>query len=256
MCGQGRVTTMELTSVQIILLLVAQGVLSLAMAIGLVALALRGSRQLQDRLLFHSKTLNRFAKHVLSDNYQTAMSSKIREALRRELLAELAAEREALAEREQALMLAQTALAAREAALAERSATGDVLLLTTGAERELAELEQAVLAPSSELESSALLAEIADLRQHLAQQDAELHRLRSQLSSAALSREAETLLDAQRKQLEQYQRMQRDMDMCIQVMESELAQTRQTLQKVLKRLREQTERNQQLSRPPTGSSPS
>lgn len=244
---------MELTTLNFILLLIVQAVVSLAMTIGLVALALRGSRQLQDRLLFHSKALNRFAKYVLSDKYQSAMRDKARDAVMQELGAELAEQAHGLELREQALLAATAALEQQRLQLAQDAKTAlplgvpPTIEAADAAERELEQIEQALQSHQVTEESSALLAEIAELRANLDRQNAELARLRGQLSTSDLDENTVQLMEAQRKQLEQYERMQRDMDMCVQVMEQELEQARQNLQKVVAKLRQQTDRNKELA---------
>lgn len=243
---------MELTTLNLILILIAQALVSLAMTIGLIALAMRGSRKLQDRLLFHSKALNRFAKYVLSDNYQNAMREKARDAVLQELNADLAEQALQMEQREQALQLANEELQRQQQQLAETlaaqpaSATADNADLLTEDE-ELAAMEQELESHQSAEQSSALLAEIAELRSSLDKQNAELARLRAQVSMQDANADVVELVDVQRKQLEQYQRMQRDMDMCVQVMEQELAQSRNNLQRALVKLRQQTERNIMLS---------
>lgn len=243
---------MELTTINLVLLLIAQAIVSLAMTIGLVALALRGSRKLQDRLLFHSKALNRFAKYVLSDKYQTAMRDKARDAVLQELNEELAEQANNLELREQALQLAQKELEQRQLLLlkepAESIAAADPAASLSGIEEtELFQLEQSLASHQASAEGSALLAEINELRANLERQNAELARLRAQASASNVDENVSQLLEAQRTQLEQYQRMQRDMDMCVQVMEQELAQARENLQRVVVKLRQQTERNRELA---------
>ena len=239
---------MTLTTLNIALLLLVQAVVALALTIGLVALALRGSRRLQERMLSHSKALSRFARYVLSDSYQLANQDKARDVVLRELAIQRAEQERSLGEREQALQAALAAFELQQAEWLKQQSIGAAVSVSIAAEDdpELAQLEQTLQDAHNAEQSSALLAEIAELRASLDAQNSELARLRSQVSSQEGGEKVQHLLEAQRKQLEQYQRMQRDMDMCVLVMEQELSQTRQNLQKAVLKLRQQNALNLQL----------
>ncbi|MFN4292341.1 MAG: hypothetical protein ACK4E7_15910 [Permianibacter sp.] len=239
---------MTLTTLNIALLLLVQAVVALAMTIGLVALALRGSRRLQERMLSHSKALSRFARYVLSDSYQQANQDKARDVVLRELAIQRAEQERSLSEREQALQAALAAFELQQAEWLKQQANNQVVrdVAASVDDPELALLEQTLQDAHNVEQSSALLTEIAELRANLDEQNSELARLRAQLSQNEGGEKVQQLLDAQRKQLEQYQRMQRDMDMCVLVMEQELSQTRQTLQKAVQKLRQQTALTRQL----------
>lgn len=239
---------MTLTTLNIALLLLVQAVVALAMTIGLVALALRGSRRLQERMLSHSKALSRFARYVLSDSYQQANQDKARDVVLRELSIQRAEQERSLSEREQALQAALAAFELQQAEWLKQQANNQVVrdVAASVDDPELALLEQTLQDARNVEQSSALLTEIAELRANLDEQNSELARLRAQVSQNEGGEKVQQLLDAQRKQLEQYQRMQRDMDMCVLVMEQELSQTRQTLQKAVQKLRQQTALTRQL----------
>ena len=239
---------MTLTTLNIALLLLVQAVVALAMTIGLVALALRGSRRLQERMLSHSRALSRFARYVLSDSYQQANQDKARDVVLRELAIQRAEQERSFSEREQALQAALAAFELQQAEWLKQQANNQVVrdVAASVDDPELALLEQTLQDARNVEQSSALLTEIAELRANLDEQNSELARLRAQVSQNEGGEKVQQLLDAQRKQLEQYQRMQRDMDMCVLVMEQELSQTRQTLQKAVQKLRQQTALNRQL----------
>ena len=239
---------MTLTTLNIALLLLVQAVVALAMTIGLVALALRGSRRLQERMLSHSRALSRFARYVLSDSYQQANQDKARDVVLRELAIQRAEQERSFSEREQALQAALAAFELQQAEWLKQQANNQVVrdVAASVDDPELALLEQTLQDAHNVEQSSALLTEIAELRANLDEQNSELARLRAQVSQNEGGEKVQQLLDAQRKQLEQYQRMQRDMDMCVLVMEQELSQTRQTLQKAVQKLRQQTALNRQL----------
>lgn len=238
---------MTLTTLNIALLLLAQAVVALALTIGLVALALRGSRRLQERMLSHSKALSRFGRYVLSDSFAQANQDKARDVVLRELAAEAAEQERRFAEREQAFQAALAAFELQQAEWLKQQASGNVTHAAGGEDDpELAQIEQTLQDAHNVEQSSALLTEIVELRANLDLQNNELARLRAQVSQQESSEQVQQLLEAQRKQLEQYQRMQRDMDMCVLVMEQELSQTRQTLQKAVQKLRQQTALTRQL----------
>lgn len=239
---------MTLTTLNIVLLLLAQAVVALALTIGLVALAMRGSRRLQERMLSHSRALSRFGRYVLSDSFQQATQDKARDVALRELAAERDEQERSLAERESALQAALAAFELEQAEWLKQQASGNVILVSGSGDDdpELAQLEQTLQDAHNVEQSSALLSEIAELRANLDLQNSELARLRAQVNQQEGGEQVQQLLEAQRKQLEQYQRMQRDMDMCVMVMEQELSQTRQTLQKAVLKLRQQTALTRQL----------
>ena len=239
---------MTLTTLNIALLLLAQAVVALALTIGLVALAMRGSRRLQERMLSHSRALSRFGRYVLSDSFQQATQDKARDVALRELAAERDEQERSLAERESALQAALAAFELQQAEWLKQQASGNVILVSGSGDDdpELAQLEQTLQDAHNVEQSSALLSEIAELRANLDLQNSELARLRAQVNQQEGGEQVQQLLEAQRKQLEQYQRMQRDMDMCVMVMEQELSQTRQTLQKAVQKLRQQTALTRQL----------
>ena len=239
---------MTLTTLNIVLLLLAQAVVALALTIGLVALAMRGSRRLQERMLSHSRALSRFGRYVLSDSFQQATQDKARDVALRELAAERDEQERSLAERESALQAALAAFELQQAEWLKQQASGNVILVSGSGDDdpELAQLEQTLQDAHNVEQSSALLSEIAELRANLDLQNSELARLRAQVNQQEGGEQVQQLLEAQRKQLEQYQRMQRDMDMCVMVMEQELSQTRQTLQKAVQKLRQQTALTRQL----------
>ncbi|MFZ5843047.1 MAG: hypothetical protein ACOY3E_09125 [Pseudomonadota bacterium] len=239
---------MTLTTLNLALLLLAQAVVALALTIGLVALAMRGSRRLHERMLSHSKALSRFGRYVLSDSFVQATQDKARDVVLNELAAERAEQERSLAEREHALQAALAAFELQQAEWLKQQADGNVTHVSGSGDDdpELAQIEQTLLNAQNVEQSSALLSEIAELRASLELQNSELARLRAQVSQQEGGEQVQQLLDAQRKQLEQYQRMQRDMDMCVLVMEQELSQTRQTLQKAVQKLRQQTALTRQL----------
>ncbi|HEX4909255.1 MAG TPA: hypothetical protein VFV64_00670 [Permianibacter sp.] len=239
---------MTLTTLNIALLLLAQAVVALALTIGLVALAMRGSRRLQERMLSHSRALSRFGRYVLSDSFQQANQDKARDVVLRELAAQRDEQERSLAERESALQAALAAFELQQAEWLKQQASGNVthVIGSSDDDPELAQLEQTLQDAHNVEQSSALLSEIAELRANLDLQNSELARLRAQVSQQEGGEQVQQLLEAQRKQLEQYQRMQRDMDMCVMVMEQELSQTRQTLQKAVQKLRQQTALTRQL----------
>lgn len=212
---------------------ITEAVLVLALLAGVLGYALFGSKDLQDRLTFNSRALNRFIKHLRSPEFLAAEAAKLRTSLRLELQQEfdevrkaLETERDNLNERLQELLEHCAALEQQLAAQGpDKDEVSEVLQAT---EHALAD---------DEARQQAFRDELMRLKAVVMEQDAELQRLRERVDPSRLDSTVNELIAAQEKQRNQQQRMLREMEMCIQVLENELSDTRAKLAMMVRRLR-------------------
>lgn len=197
---------------------------------GIVAYVLHDSRDIQARLTMNSRALNRYIKHLLGPEHRAAEETRVREDLREELLRGWEQERAELeAAQAQALANLQAELESLRSAAEVQDAED------TEAQ---AQLQAAEAALADDLErQSAFREEMEKLRNLVKHQEEEIAKLRSRLDVNRLDETTTQLLAVEKRQREQQQRMMREMEMCIQVMEGELAETRKMLQLAIKRLR-------------------
>lgn len=213
----------------LIWILVVEAVLVVVILAAVLTYVLHGTKDLQARLTMNSRALHRYIKHLLSPEFQAAESERLRETLSLELEEEWQ-ERHAALEAEREVLTAQAQeLAERSAALAqERVPVADVESELQAAEAALAD---------DEARQQAFRDELGRLRELVEEQEREIQRLRARINPADLDQTTLQLLDAQQKQRDQQQRMLREMEMCIHVLENELSETRMKLAKAVRRLR-------------------
>ncbi|MBI2381385.1 MAG: hypothetical protein HYV16_11590 [Gammaproteobacteria bacterium] len=231
--------------------LTAEAVLVLTVLAGIFYYVLHGSRDLQRRLTMNSQALNRYIKYLLSPEFKEAEAQRLREGIQTEVetvwrtkLVSLEQERgglksqveelEARVNQLQAVQLMAPAPAGNEPALPDEEDDDNLMAATAAAIR------------GDKALNEGFRDELNRLKNLVAAQEVEIDRLRGQVDHSKLDANTSQLLSVQQSQRDQQQRMLKEMEVCIQVMENELSDTRSKLLLALTRLRNEKMRNQSL----------
>lgn len=207
----------------LIWILVAESVLVIVVFGGIVAYLMHGSRDMQERLTTNSRALKRYIRHLLSPEFQDAVSAQLRSRIEEETTL-------VWRERERLLAVEQEALAVQakelETLRQELSNALSASEAASGQSDDPDELER----------RRAFREELEKVKQHIAVREIEIENLRERINPDHLDTVTNELLIAEQTQRTHHKHALREMEICVQMMEEELAHTKQALALTQRRL--------------------